>query len=345
MYKLTKQTSLAIGVACGLMGPMEAQTFLTSANWDSTNAELGENSSGQLSGTTSASRSFQSANGRNSGNVRAEAAPGVLRASAGFSLGNLVLGEGLTSDPQGGAYRALSGDAWASFSDTMTVVPSNPALMGTEGRVRFSIDVTGRMQAGHGFHSGSAIATWFIGGTGAFVSDPVRGEQIMPFLDLPFSGKLDYDVVNGQIGVSHLLDSFGQVETTSYGANTDGRFITFDLPVYLGTPFTIGLDLSVVAGVTLEPVLGREDTLVGSAHALADFGNTARLVVTTVFDGSGLELEPSAFALNTDSGYQYAAVPEPNAVALMTGSALLVGAWWRRHRRVHVSGDRRHSPC
>lgn len=331
MHTRTKTTPLLLGLGCGLVMPLTAQTFITSANWDSTNADLGQYASGQLSGTTQVSQSFQTPNGRNTGSVLAEASPGVLRAKADFALGGLILAEGLSPDPLGGRYRFLGGDARAAFTDTLTVLPTNPALMGTEGRVRFTIDVTGGMGTAHGFHSGAAFAHWFLGGYGAFISDPVRGEQIMPFPDLPFSGSLHYDLVNGQSGVHHFLNSSGHVETTQYSANTDGNFITFDLPVYFGSPFSIGLDLSVAAGMTIEPVAGRDDTYAGSAHAIADFGHTARLGIMAVLDGTDQILGPSAFTMTSESGFNYAAVPEPESVAWVTGSALLLLAW--RFRR------------
>jgi hypothetical protein len=331
MHTLTKTAPLLLGLGCGLVMPLTAQTFITSANWDSTNADLGQYASGQLSGTTRVSQSFQTPNGRNTGSVLAEASPGVLRAKADFSLGGLFPTEFLTTDPMGGPFRILGGQAQAAFTDTLTILPTNPTLMGSEGRVRFSIDVTGRMGTGHSFHSGTAVADWFIGGSGAFVSDPVRGEQIMPFFDLPSSGTLDYELVNGQSGAGNNLNRFGRVESYDYGANTDGSFITFDLPVYFGSPFDIGLELSVLADVKLDPFVGHDDTRLGSAYAIANFGNTARLGIMAVLDGTDQILGPSAFTMTSESGFNYAAVPEPESVAWVTGSALLLLAW--RFRR------------
>ncbi len=306
------------------------QTLSGSLSWNSENALLTTPSGAEFRlGPGVLSRTEGTAPARNRIALEAEAAPGVLRSKVGVELGGLLPLEAISPAPGGGPYRAASGTAFARFADTLTVQPSNPGLVGKAGQVRFQVVVDGLLGARVGWHTAEASSWWFLHGSDAFVADPVNGDQYLPTFDVTHSGLVSYGEVYG----SAYAYAFPGVGAGSDFANDLGNTFTFDLPVYFGVPFTIGLGLETGASVQLSPWPGHDDTTTGWADASAAFEHTAHLGVAGVLDGTGALLGAAEYTLQSDSGYGYpaAAVPEPSAWAWMP-AVLGPVAWWLRRR-------------
>jgi hypothetical protein len=333
---------VALTALAGAETGLRAQTFTGFVGWESRNAGFPSAAGDVLDLGGLAVTELQTSPARNWVTLRAEAAPGLLRSAVDVGLGGLLLGEALSPAADGGAARNVSGRAFAGFTDLLTVTPTVPGLALAEGKVRFRIELDGAMGTQVAWHSGTATASWVLEGSGAFAVDPVRGERYLPVRDFP--GLLDQDLFDGDAGSSAAVNEHGQVESGSWGNDNAGTSIVFDLPVFFGSQFEIGLGLRTEAAVRLLPRPAMDDTASGSAYAFADYGNTARLSVEGVFDGTGSPLGTGDFLFTSASGYGYgmAVVPEPGEWPLIIAALLPLTRWLRGGKRtVFVNGQQK----
>jgi hypothetical protein len=290
-------------------------------DWSASPAETGPLSFSNSSGTSSSS-AYQPTVFRNTINVFAEASPGKLRSRSNLGLGSLQNLEIITTDPDGGPIRSMEGRASASMEDVMTVHAAGKD--GEIGFVRFRIVVSGTLSTSLSGALGQGYATWFLGAAGAFVSDPVYGNQLMPDFDTQGDAQIDYDQVNGSRNLFVIGNNSFIPDVISYGHNTTGATVEFNLPIYFGQAFSFGLKLDVSSGISMNPdTLGLplSDTRVASGHGYSSFGNTADLYVLDILDENGDSLDPLATTLDSGSGHMYV-IPEPST-ALCLGAAVL----------------------
>lgn len=262
--------------------------------------------------------------------VYARSSPGKLRARVDLALGGWDGPIVITPDPDGGIGRGLDGAASASFEDSVTV--NAPGLMNQSGLVSFTMVVSGNLATSLGRALGGSYATWFVGGSGAFTSDPVNGAQILPSFEDQYSGEVPYEEVSGNSNYNVVPNGTESPERTSYGSNAGGSTVLFELPIYFGQPFTFGLTLDVTAGLSMSPDgIGYpgSDTRLAGGIAYGDYGNTAEIFITGVADSMGTPLDSDAYSLVSDSGFTYA-IPEPGVFALLGLGGLLGFALRRR---------------
>jgi len=101
--------------------------------------------------------------------------------------------------------------------------------------------------------------------------------------------------------------------------------LAFDLPVVLGTPFRLGLSIGAGATVSASSV-GPEVAFAVSASG--EWG--VQLVAVEVLDALG-QPQPGV-PIASESGFDWAAVPEPDASSGAAVAALALGACATRRR-------------
>ncbi len=227
----------------------------------------------------------------------ASAGPGVLRASASASqLGGW-------NDGYNGAYAT----AHAEYVDDITVMPANPALLGTPGTFTASMTVSGSFSA------------QFSGGINSYWSN---NDEV----GFPMAG-YGFGVSVNSAGVFASGDG---VSLSGYVSGSEtrltGETCTFVVPFTFGTPFTLGAALSVYGGAVTD---GSSEEL-SFAGGQSLFGNSAIWQGITSIVGGGQEIGLAGASVGAESGADYAhSVPAPGAASLL---AIGVMATSRRRR-------------
>ncbi len=228
------------------------------------------------------------------------------------SFGHLrATASGYQYSETGGYYRGTLGSANVGFSETSTLTPSNPALLGTAGTITATMlingtgvgGLTGQDSNGDGpyfSHNNEAYftgASWSVSGTGS-----AQG------------GGGDGTVFAGGLGPQ------GESRTWI------GAPVTITIPFVFGQAFEWGVAFSVTGGYS-DAYIANFDVAWGTA----DFGNSATWGgISTVSVNGGPVLGTGDYTLASASGTDYRdAIPAPGTAAI----AGLVGLFATGRRR------------
>jgi hypothetical protein len=219
---------------------------------------------------------------------------GSAHGTTGFGLIKLYADYAAPNTAAFPAFRATGG-----WNDSITIVPSNPALNGTAGSFTATLHLDGQLQALAGFNSSAGFQI-----TGYKNGNVLPGTWIYTY-----SGQ-------GQIGFPY-----------NQAVNTD---VTFAVPFTFGQPFTFGfygLAWARTASAASVP---------GLNTGFADFDHTVTWQgITNVTSGSN----PAAYSLTSATGLDWSSpvtVPEPASTTfLLLGVAATAQ---RRRRQADIHG-------